>query len=65
MENELLELADRLCTLAGMIMEDHNPMAVSTPVNADERAVTLHALCIAASDISKIVDAAAVLVRLS
>lgn len=64
MENDLLELADRLCTVAGMIMEDNNLPAVSTPKNADDRAVTLEALNIAGSDISKLIDAAQVLVRL-
>lgn len=30
MDNELLDLADRLCTVAGMIMEDHNLPAITT-----------------------------------
>jgi hypothetical protein len=64
MENELLELADRLCMVAGMIMEDHNLMAVSTSRNADDRAATLQAFNIVGSDISKLIDAATVLVRL-
>jgi len=64
MDNELLDLADRLCTVAGMIMEDHNLLAVSRPENPDDRAAKLEALTTAGSDISKLVDAAQVLVRL-
>ena len=64
MDNELLDLADRLCTVAGMIMEDHNPAAVSTPRDADDRAATLRTLEGAASDIAKLITAARVLVQL-
>ena len=64
MDNELLDLADRLCTVAGMIMEDHNLLAVSGSKNPDDRAAKLEALSTAGSDILKLVDAAQVLVRL-
>jgi len=64
MDNELLDLADRLCTVAGMIMEDHNLMAVSRPKDADDRNARLDALTAAGSNISKLVAAAEVLVRL-
>jgi len=63
-DNELLDLADRLCTVAGMIMEDHNLLAVSRPKNLDDVAAKLQALATAGSDISKLVDAAQVLMRL-
>ena len=64
MDNELLDLADRLCTVAGMIMEDHNLLAVSRPKDADDRAARLDTLAMAGSDISKLIAAAQVLVRL-
>lgn len=64
MDNELLDLADRLCTVAGMIMEDNNLLAVSRPKDVHDRAARLDALTMAGSDISKLVAAAEVLVRL-
>jgi hypothetical protein len=63
-DNELLDLADRLCTVAGMIMEDHNLIAVSRPKSADDRTAALDALTTAGSDVSKLIAAAQVLVRL-
>jgi len=64
MENELLDLADRLCTVAGMIMEDHHLLAISRVKNSDDRAAKLEALATVGSDISKLANAAHVLVRL-
>jgi len=64
MDNELLDLADRLCTVAGMIMEDHHLLAISRVKNSDDRAAKLEALATAGSDISKLANAAHVLVRL-
>ena len=64
MDNELLDLADRLCTVAGMIMEDHSLLAVSTAKSPDDRAAKLEALSTAGSDIFQLVAAAQVLVRL-
>jgi hypothetical protein len=64
MENELLDLADRLCTVVGMIMEDENLTAVRIPKNTEERAAKLEALSVAGSDISTLIAAAQVLVRL-
>jgi len=64
MDNELLDLADRLCTVAGMIMEDHNLLAVSRVKNADDRAAKFEALTTVGSDVSKLIAAAQVLVRL-
>lgn len=65
MDNELLDLADRLCTVAGMIMEDHNLPAITTAkrdkTGKEER---LTALGIAAEDIAHLIAAAKVLVRL-
>jgi hypothetical protein len=63
-DNELLDLADRLCTVAGMIMEDHNLLAVSRPKDAHDRAARLATLTMAGSNISKLIAAAEVLVRL-
>jgi hypothetical protein len=64
MDNELLDLADRLCTVVGMIMEDHNLLAASRPKHADDRAERLYTLSIAGNDISTLIAAAQVLVRL-
>ena len=64
MDNELLDLADRLCTVAGMIMEGHNLMAVSRCKDVDDRAARLATLTMAGSNISKLIAAAEVLVRL-
>jgi len=63
MDNELLDLAHRLCTVAGMIMEDHSLLAVSRPKDVHDRGARLGTLTIAGGDISKLVAAAEVLVR--
>jgi len=65
MDNDLLDLADRLSTIAGMIMEDHNPIAVSTPRTPEERIQRLDALGTAGHDIAALAHAAKVLVRLA
>jgi hypothetical protein len=64
MHNELLDLADRLCTIVGMIMEDHNIQAVSRAKNPGDRIAKLDALATAGSDISQLTAAAQVLIRL-
>lgn len=64
MENELLDLADRLCTVVGMIMEDNNLIAVSTPKSSEERLQRLLMLVEAGDEITKLIAAAKVLVRL-
>lgn len=64
MDYELLDLADRLCAVAGMVMEDHNLMAVKTATDLDDRAAKLAALSIAGDDITKLIAAATVLARL-
>ena len=64
MENELLELADRLCTVAGMIMEDHNLLAVSIVSKDAARLSRLDTLTAAAEDMAALIAAARVLVRL-
>jgi len=64
MDNEVLDLADRLCTVAGMIMEDNNLLAVSRPKDADDRGVKIEALSTAGSGISKLIAAAHVLINL-
>lgn len=53
-----------LCAVAGMVMEDHNFMAVSTPKDLDDRAAKLAALGIAGDDVSKLIAAVRVLARL-
>jgi len=55
---------DRLCTVAGMIMEDNNLLAVSRSKDVDDRAARLATLTMAGSNISKLIAAAEVLVRL-
>jgi hypothetical protein len=65
MDNDLIDLADRLCTVVGMIMEDNNLLAITTPKHADDRTEKLIALAIAGEDIVKLTAAANVLIRLS
>lgn len=64
MKNELLDLADRLCTVAGMIMEDNNLLAVSTTYDAIARQSKLDTLTAAADDMAVLIAAAKALVRL-
>lgn len=64
MDNELRDLADRLCTVAGMIMEDHNLLAVSTTADAIALDAKLISLAAAADDMGALFAAARVLLRL-
>lgn len=64
MNNDLFDLADRLCIVAGMIMEDNNLIAASTPKSSEERLQRLLVLVEAGDDITKLIAAANVLVRL-
>lgn len=64
MTNDLLDLADRLYTVAGMIMEDNNLLAISTPTDATARIDKLNALAVAGDDISTMIKAAQILVRM-
>ena len=64
MDNDLLDLANRLCTVAGMIMEDSNLIAVSSPKSPEERRRQLESVAIAGEDINAFTAAANVLVRL-
>ena len=64
MENELLDLADRLCTVAGMTMEDNNLLAVSATYDAIARQSKLDTLTAAADDMAVLIAAAKALVRL-
>lgn len=64
MDNELLDLANRLRLVAGSIMEDHNLTAVGRSEKADDLAMRLHALGTAGSDIVTLIAAAQILVRL-
>ena len=43
MDNDMLDLVDRLCTVAGMIMEDHHLSAITT----SKMDVTAKAECLA------------------
>lgn len=65
MDNDLIDLADRLCTVVGMIMEDNNLLAITTPKHADDRTEKLTALAVAGEDVSTLTAAAKVLIRLS
>jgi len=64
MSNDLTELSDRLCVVAGMIMEDNNLLAVSTVADAVARSARLDELAIAAKDLTTLISAAEVLVRI-
>jgi len=64
MDNELLELANRLRLTAAMIMEDNNLPAVDRINNAEDLSVRLQALATAGGDITALVAAARVLIRL-
>lgn len=64
MDNELLDLANRLRLAAAMIMEDNNLPAVDRIRNTEDLTDRLQALATAGSDISTLTAAAQVLVRL-
>lgn len=65
MDDELLDLADRLCTVAGMIMEDHNLPAITTArLDKVGKEEWLTALGVAAEDMVHLIAAAKVLVRI-
>lgn len=62
MDEELRDLADRLCVVAGIIMEEHHPLVISVVDGPDERSARLMRLGLAADDIAKLIAAAKVLV---
>lgn len=64
MDNDLLDLANRLCTVAGMIMEDSSLIAVSSPKSPRERNRQIEIVVVAGEDIKTLMAAAKVLVRL-
>ncbi|MGE0774571.1 MAG: hypothetical protein AB7G25_02955 [Sphingomonadaceae bacterium] len=64
MDNDLLDLADRLRVVAGMIMEDNNPLAVSTTSDPMALTAKLSELALAADDMASLIAAAKVLLRL-
>lgn len=64
MDNDLLELADRLCSVAGMIMEDCMPIAVRTPKTSEGWERRIETAAVAGQDIVALIAAAKVLVRL-
>ncbi|MGE0776314.1 MAG: hypothetical protein AB7G25_02455 [Sphingomonadaceae bacterium] len=64
MENDLLNLADRLRVVAGMIMEDNHMAAVGATSDANPRHAALDTLAVAGGDIATLMAAAKVLMRL-
>jgi len=64
MDNDLLDLANRLCTVAGMIMEDSSSIAVRLPRSPPDRERQIDTVALAGEDISALMAAAKVLVRL-
>jgi len=64
MDNDLLDLANRLCTVAGMIMEDSSLIAVRSPKSPQERRRQIDNVALAGDDIKALMAAAKVLVRL-
>ena len=64
MDNDLLDLANRLCTVAGMIMEDSSLIAVSSPTSPQERRRQIENVALAGDDIKALMAATKVLVRL-
>lgn len=64
MDNDLLDLADRLCTVVGMIMEDNSLIAVSTLGDLAAAQPKLGTLGAAADDMAALIAAACVLERL-
>ena len=58
MEQEIVELARRLCCEAGMIMEDMNPVALITPRDRAELRVVVDQLSNATARMSAIVAGA-------
>jgi len=63
-DNDLLDMANRLCTVAGMIMEDSSLIAVSSPKSPRERNRQIDNVAAAGEDIKALMTAAKVLVRL-
>ena len=63
-DNDLLNLANRLCTVAGMIMEDSSLIAVPSPKSPRERSRQIELVATAGEDIKTLMAAAKVLVRL-
>jgi len=64
MDNDLLDLANRLCTVAGMIMEDSSVVAIRPPKSPQERPRQIETVAVAGEDIKVLMAAAKVLVRL-
>jgi len=65
MDNDMLDLVDRLCTVAGMIMEDHHLSAITTSkMDVTAKAECLADLAGAGQDIFTLIAAARVLTRL-
>jgi len=64
MDNDLLDLANRLCSIAGMIMEDSSLIAISSPKSSREQRRQIENVAMAGEDIKALMAAAKVLVRL-
>jgi len=58
MNNDLLDLADQLCVIAGIIMEDNNLLSVKTVSDSPSRSKKLDALSVAGEDIAVLIAAA-------
>jgi hypothetical protein len=63
MGSDLFDLANRLCTVAGMIMEDSSLIAVRAPKSPQERRRRIENVAVAGEDIKAFIAAAKVLVR--
>ena len=61
MDDDLPGLADRLCTGAGMMMEDHNMLVIGTSASAEARVEKLAILQTSAEDMLSLIVAAKVL----
>ena len=60
--DDIRDLIDRLCTWAGMIMEDVSPVAISTGGESDA-ALRIEQIRAAAADIGALAEAASVILR--
>lgn len=62
-EEDAEQLVARLCTVAGMLMEDALPTALFRPASVEEMRGNLATLSAVAADIANLVRAAEVIVR--
>lgn len=62
-EDDAGQLVARLCTVAGMLMEDALPTALFRPASVEERTGNLATLSAVAADIAALIRAAEVVAR--